>query len=754
MAKKRKKSAKPDQASVPKSDPTKAGRHFRVRSAWILLISTALLAAGLFYFVRHKPVVPGKYKDYNLVLITMDTVRADHLRQYGYSKIQTPNLDRLAAQSYIFQDAMSHAPLTLPSHVSMLTGKIPRSHGVLDNGGFHLHDKEITLPEILKEAGYRTGAVVSSFVLDSRWGLDQGFDDYYDNFSLAEFKALNPHDAQRRAVDTQKEAELWLDSHYQNKFFFWVHFFDPHEPYDPPEPYRTEYSGQPYDGEIAYMDQSIGKLLDKLLHLGIADRTIIILTSDHGEGLGEHNELSHSTFLYNTTQHVPFFIRLPDAEKREISGIVRQIDLAPTALDLLGVEPPKEMQGLSLIPMMNGKKEKRAAYSESAFAKLHYGWAPLESITTGEYKYIHAPKPELYDRSEDYGEKNNLISARPEITKALKQELTSFRENAGASSNQEPQKIDPEIEENLRSLGYVTGVAQSSETALKIDPKDKIHIINAMQKALMLTQQQDYAGAIQIITPVLQECPELIDGHFTAAAAYEGLQQYDNAILQYQKTIALRPDYAEAKSSLASIYEAQGKLAEAERYFLEVVKQDPEDLYASLRLGVVYRRLNQPDRSAFYFSRTITGYREFIKHAREDELKATFYSRLAEIYAATGDFTQAEENYKQATLLAPNRPNLHFAVGNIRERNKDITGAIMAYRKEIEIAPQNFRAFHNLGILYGQAKQFEAAAACFQQFIRLRPREPRGYILLASVLKAMGKEVEANQVMMHAKQLQ
>jgi arylsulfatase A-like enzyme len=323
------------------------------------------------------------------LLVTIDTLRADHLPVYGYNKVKTPNLERFAGGSLIFDHAISHAPITLPSHTSIMTGRLPIGHGVLDNGGFTLDPKIPTLATLLKNKGYKTAAFVSAFVLDSIWQLDQGFETYFDRFDRSQMWDQSLGELQRRAEQTEIEAAHWLDENKNQRLFCWVHFYDPHEPYDPPEPYRTQYSGSLYDGEIAYTDEALGRLLEQVKQSHLEENTLIIITADHGEGLGEHNESTHSIFIYNTTVHVPLLIHLPGLHQRRVPQTVNHVDLAPTILEWLGIDPAPGIQGKSLIPLLEGKeKNDRTVLSMSAFAELHYGWSPLKSITTKQYKFI------------------------------------------------------------------------------------------------------------------------------------------------------------------------------------------------------------------------------------------------------------------------------------------------------------------------------------------------------------------------------
>jgi arylsulfatase A-like enzyme len=447
---------KPEVRPVPVQPDLPASGKRSVR-LWVIGAIVAVALAGAFFFTRTlgaNHLAAGGFKGYNVLLVTLDTTRADHLPAYGYTQVKTPNLDQLAKESVIFKDAISHAPLTLPSHTSILTGLLPITHGVRDNGGYFVDPKEITLAEVLKKNGYTTGAFVSSFVLDSRWGLNQGFDFYFDHFNLAEFQDVNPRDIQRRGDETEGEAENWLQKNQDKRFFSWVHFYDPHDPYDPPEPYKTTYANSLYDGEIAFTDQMLGKLFSKIQSLGLKDRTIIIVTADHGESLGQHQEATHAMFIYNTTTHIPLLIHIPGNKKAEILTTVRHIDIAPTVLALLGIETPNTMQGSSLIPLMNGKEKKeRIAFSESVYAELHYGWSPLQGITTTKYQYIDAPKPELYDRISDPQETRNMVEENRPVAKVLQAELKEILSKNTRKDQKGPQKMDPETEEKLRSLG-------------------------------------------------------------------------------------------------------------------------------------------------------------------------------------------------------------------------------------------------------------------------------------------------------------
>jgi arylsulfatase A-like enzyme/tetratricopeptide (TPR) repeat protein len=761
MSNKKKKSDKAKQRSEQpaiKKEPVKPIRTggFSVWTGFFIGI-LVVSAAGGFFWIRSKgrAITSGAFKNYNVLLITTDTTRADHLPMYGYSGVKTPELDKLAGQSVIFDNAISQAPLTLPSHTTMMTGLLPIANGVRDNGGFFVDKKITTLAELLKTKGYSTSAFVSSFVLDSRWQLDQGFDLYYDNFNLAEFKELNPQEAQRPAGETAAEFIEWLKVHNQGPFFSWVHFYDPHEPYNPPEPFKTEYASSLYDGEIAYMDENIGKVLRKLEELKLSEKTIIIVAGDHGESLGEHQEITHAMFVYNTTQHVPLLLHVPGGSKQRVPQVVRLIDIAPTVSDLVGVPFQQPLQGASLLPLINGtEKLDRPAYSESLYAELHYGWSPVVGITTKQYKFINTPKPELYDRIKDPGETRNIIQDKPSIAKVLKNDLLEMEQKYTRNDFQTgPQKMDPETEERLRSLGYIGGNVKATEESKKIDPKDKIHLARGIQQAFASTQGKEYQRALEEIMPVLQEDPDMTDAHFTAAIAYVGMKDYQKGIDELYKTIALKPDHLMALYNLGYVNELMGNLKDAENWYQKVLIVEPTHLYATLKLAHIYREMDQPEMAKTYYLRTIKSYTEFLDSTKSAKARSDLHSTLGEIYFGAGDMNKALENYQAAIAEAPDRTSLHYNLAQIYEVLENIPAAVAAYRREIELDPASYKSFNNLGLIYRHTNHLNEAVECFKRVVALVPDDERGYILLASTYKMLGRDQDANQVIQMSKSI-
>ena len=430
--------------------------------------------------------------DLSLLIVTLDTTRADRLGAYGYSEIVTPNLDRLAGDGVVFEQAESVAPLTLPAHSSIFTGQFPPSHGVRDNGGFYLDEENVVLAEVLRDAGFRTGGFVGSFVLDSKWGIAQGFDHYFDDFDLKKSTGRSLNEIERPANEVADAALAWLDEAPEARFFSWVHFYDPHSPYSPPEPWASRYPNRPYVGEIAFTDSQVGRLLNWLDENDRADDTVVIVMGDHGESLGEHGESGHGFFVYEGATRVPFIIRAPfdSMSNRRVATPVRSVDVLPTALELLGIEPARPSEGTSLVPLLTGDEQsvQLACYSEAVYPRYHFGWSELTAIRVGDMKYIEAPRPELYDLAVDPNEERNVYFERVEVAEHMRAQLRELESKWNdAAPAQRVEEIDPDTRARLAALGYLGNFVatddESVERSSLADPKDKIHLYNLMARA-------------------------------------------------------------------------------------------------------------------------------------------------------------------------------------------------------------------------------------------------------------------------------
>ena len=351
----------------------------------------------------------------NVVLVTIDTLRADHIGCFGYQLVQTPHLDSLAARGTRFAQAVTPVPLTLPSHASILTGTYPFVHGVRDMGGFVLQESPPTLATLLSQAGFRTAAFVGSVTLDHRYGLNRGFATYDDDMPPAESEA-GPRKPERRAEVVVERTLAWLAARPAGRFFLWVHFFDPHSPYDAPQPFHAQYADHPYDGEVAYADAQLGRLLEAVREQGVSDRTLFVVMGDHGESLGEHGESTHGIFLYDATTRIPLVIAGPGVPYgKVVQAQVRSIDVMPTILAAVKIKAGDLLQGVSLCPLIEGNgglpPESRFALMETIYPRTHLGWSELRAVRTTEWKYIQAPQEELYNLLTDPAESCNVVKS-------------------------------------------------------------------------------------------------------------------------------------------------------------------------------------------------------------------------------------------------------------------------------------------------------------------------------------------------------
>ncbi|HEV7501761.1 MAG TPA: sulfatase, partial [Vicinamibacteria bacterium] len=431
------------------------------------MVGLIAVAAGVFV-VRHRaPRTDAEVRarldafragprDLNVVIITLDTTRADRLGCYGFAGIETPHIDALARQGTLFENATSTAPLTFPSHSSIFTGLTPPHHGARDNGGFFLDDARTTLAERLKAGGYATGAFIGAWVLESRWGLAQGFDEYSDHFDLSKYKVISLGTVQKPGDEVMDNALGWLDTVQQRKFFAWVHLYDAHSPYEPPEPFATRYRGTPYLGEIAYADKVVGRLTAWLESHGLMDHTVVIVVGDHGESLGEHGEATHAYFIYESTTHVPLIVRTPWNLSGRSRAQVSTVDIMPTVLDLVGLAPQDGIDGRTLAPALldAAAPVDHESYSETYFPRYHFGWQHLRSLRDARYTYVDAPHPELYDRSQDPGETRNIFKAYSGRAEALRLRLEAMSRSSGSQAPERKQ-LDPETLQRLAALGYV-----------------------------------------------------------------------------------------------------------------------------------------------------------------------------------------------------------------------------------------------------------------------------------------------------------
>jgi arylsulfatase A-like enzyme/Tfp pilus assembly protein PilF len=593
----------------------------------------------------------------NLVLITIDTLRADFLSCNGSTRVKTPNMDALAAQGVNFQRARASVPLTLPSHTSIFTALYPPSHGVRDNGSFRLHEKHVTLAEILKLQGYETAAFVGSFVLDHRFGLNQGFD-VYDDQTWQNAGTMERLEAERNGEAVYDAFAKWLTSYSEKKpFFAWIHLYDPHFPYNPPEDFKAKYPKKPYAGEVAYTDSIVGRIVKDLETRKLFGNSIITLTSDHGEGLGEHGEHTHSVFIYNSTLHVPMIIVAPQliAPSVKIPDLCRTIDLAPTLLDYLGIKKPLG-EGVSLRNLIEGKPQKEIiSHSESLYAKLNMGWSELVGLETKSYHYIEAPKPELYEIQKDPKETENRIASSRAIAQRMSQEL----QKSYTTMSPDVQTIDEETREKLASLGYVSSApSKSAEGAKAVDPKDKIEVWNEMQMILHAIDIKDFEIAITALKQLKGKETGMPMIHQTLGMAYMYSGDLVNAEKTFREALQLGMDSSATHLNLGVIAYYQKQFDKAEKELRIAIAMDPTSATAHFRLGNVFRAKRE-------FQKALD---EFIQSLKINPDYVFALDGLGDTYAAMNRHQDAARAYERAIQIDPSYPPVYSSFAILMEQ--------------------------------------------------------------------------------------
>jgi len=596
-------------------------------------------------------------KSPNVVLITIDTLRADHLGCYGYQQIKTPNIDALAADGVRFARAFTPVPVTLPSHSAMLTGTYPMLSGMHDFAANKLSPDQPTLATALKQAGYVTGAVVAAAVLDSRFGLNHGFDFYYDHFEFSRLEEKNLDEMERPGNLVADRALDWLGKNAGKKFFLWMHLYDPHYPYTPPEPYRREYATRPYDGEIAFDDEQVGRLILFLKEKNLYQNTVIVLAGDHGESLGEHGEKTHGFFIYNATLHVPFIVHLPGkASVRVVDDPVSLVDLMPTALAAAGVEIPSAVQGRNLLPVIRGETpdHDRAVYNETFLPRIHFNWSELRGAQNAKYHFIDAPKPELYDLARDPGELQNLFSDKKAVGEEMRAKLAGLiRDYSAGKEMAEKTGLDPALMERLKSLGYAGfsgGGGDPTITNRSLpDPKDRIATYELISDAIADSQHGRFPESIVKLKEALKTEPESVAAHYLQGLNYYRSNMFPQAVEELQKTVQLSPDYALAVFNLGMAQAHAGQIDPAIETLKRALQLDSTNFEAAFNLGVAYIQKRDLPSAAAAFRQSI---------AVNPDLART-HRALGETLLYLDKVDEAIVELRRAVDLAPQEPSVH-----------------------------------------------------------------------------------------------
>jgi choline-sulfatase len=624
----------------------------------------------------------------NVVVITIDTLRPDHLHCYGYTKIETPTLDRIAQSGALFENAVTQTPLTPPSHASIFTGLNPPTHKVRDTGGFILSESTPTLASLLQQNGWDTAAFVSSAVLKKRFGFDHGFAVYDDQMPRKGNAQEFLEDAERRAGDTVDRALQWLDSRTGKPFLLWVHLYDPHTPYDPPSPFREQYKGRPYDGEIAYTDRELGRLIDALQRKSPPGRTLVAVLSDHGESLGEHGEAYHGVFLYDSTLRIVFLLSgagVPAGVR--VKAQARTIDLLPTILELAGVPAPAALEGASLVPAFGGKNVPTAvSYAETLYPKINLGWVELRGVRTNEWKYIRAPKPELYDLVRDPHETHNVLAEHPAEVRQLERQFRAAVRVPGQETV-ETTSMSQRTMAQLKSLGYLAGSPRRSYAldGRGADPKDRLPVLKLLEAAESPGGGLPAPRRIAMLEEAIKEDPGNPLLYHLLGGKLEQAGRYNDAMKLYRAGLAQGLVDGRLHSRLGDLLVRAGKKAEAIPEYEAGAALNPSD--------------------------------------------TTSQANLASAYLELGRLDDAERVLKAILVFDPDSAAAQNGLGLLAIQRQDGAAARRHLEKAVELDPDLVDARLNLGVLYKMAGDKQRARACFEQFLaRASPRQYRDVI--------------------------
>ncbi len=722
----------------------------------------------------------------NVLLVTLDTTRFDHLGCYGYEDIETPVIDGLAARGVVFERTYGSAPITLPNHATILTGTHPPFHGARNNGTHLVPESITTGAEMFKQAGYHTAAFIASFPLQGRFGLRQGFDVYDDRIEEGKEKKTFVFQ-ERRASDVNRSVQKWLNRSPEKPFFAWVHYFDPHNPYEAPSPYRERYFQSPYDGEIAYTDAQLGKLLEMFEQRGFMENTIVVVTADHGESLGEHDEKTHAILIYYGTVQVPLIVHAPGIfpEGRRIGAITRSADILPTLLDYCGVTGHPDIQGVSLRPLIEGEREdlELEAFTETLAPYLHFRWSPLEGIRAGDYFYISAEPEELYNIKNDPKE---IVDLAEKDEKTLKRMRRLFEQHQKAIQHPEElnsrAKLDSETMDKLNALGYIfSNTREAGEDEELPNPRFVVGMLERYFEGQSYLAMDKLDEAEKIFDDILDKDPEFGRALLGKGQLYVKRREFETAIDYFSQTLAALPEQADAYYSRARCHQYLGNLEEAEKDYLKGLELDPhraepyihlskiemkrgqyQKVYellqsavdaniksetAHFELAMFYLRAGKrddaknsflqareanPDFSAapyllgklHYDDRELDPAIENFQEAlKRDPSMAAAHARLAQCYLDLDHVSKAESHLKTAEALAPGEAEVMFTRGNYLVKKADLKGALENFEKTVAANPNHYLAHKNLGSIHAIRGQKAKAIEHYSRSLEIAPNQ-------------------------------
>ncbi len=705
-----------------------------IPSAILLALSSAACRDGSGAF-RASPGAP-------VVLVSIDTLRADRMPAWGYRAGSTPAIDRLAQDAVLFENAYAQVPLTLPSHASLLTGLLPADNGVRSNIGYKLDvTKQETLPQVLRGSGYSSLGAVSAYVLRRETGLAAGFDSYDDAIDVYETATLGA--LQRPGSEAVDGALVWIDRQAGHPFFAFVHLFEPHTPYEPPEPFRSRFA-DPYDGEIATADAQVGRLLDGLRQRGLYDRALVILLGDHGEGLGDHGEKEHGILLYRESLHVPLLVKLPQNQRRgeRVANPAALVDIFPTVLSALGLPSRQGLAGVSLLDL--GKRPEladRRIFSETMYPRIHLGWSELRSLVDSRYQFLAGPDPELFDHRADPSERKNLRDSERREFSRRRTELEAMPLRL-----ETPAPADPEEAARLAALGYLGSMAPD-RAGPRPDPKAHIAVLARVQQAFALSQAGKYEECVALCREILRDYPDLVDARNQLAGTLERLGRLEEAIEAYEDAIRRSPAFLDvAALELGRMELELGQLDRAELHAQQASKINP--LEAHLLFAGLAGALGDWDK-AEREARAGQGY------TGKPRIGAMLM--LAQVLVERGRLDEAlgiaeQARARVAAGQAPPLKRLEATYGDILGRMGRFPAAEAALRHEIELFPRVPESYVRLAILFAAQHRFDEIKPILDRLVTVVP-SARGLLLAAKTMEDLGNLEDARAYRARARQL-
>lgn len=672
---------------------------------WQFAFSLSLIAAS-----------KEKTSDLNILLITIDTLRSDRLSCYSSEHINTPNIDRLAANGTLFSRAFAHTTTTLPSHANILLGTTPLYHGVHDNFNFIVDEQMTTLAEYLQNSGYSTGAFVGAYPLDARFGLNQGFQTYDDDYGRSH--GINFYTPERPAENVVNRALTWLDKQ-STPWFLWIHCYDPHTPYNPPEPYQTKYAENLYNGEVVYIDDMMGKFFSYLNNKNIREKTAIIFTGDHGESLGEHGEETHAFLAYNSTLWIPLIISSPGIKPNSVVQTVAHIDIFPTICDILQIKKPAFLQGRSLLPAMRGKKLKtKPIFFESLYPYYNRGWAPIKGYIKETVKFMDTPIYETYDLEKDFQELNNIFKLS--TLKKHKDYLDNLIKEMMIPDSAKPKRtFNRKAAEKLQSLGYISGynVNQKKTFGPSDDVKTLLPFHYQTEEAWELYQKGNVSRAVEILEKIIAEQNNVDMAYKRLAGIYSetgkmeaALQTLEKGLEQFPASYEIYIDYLKTLNNAGKFKEII--LEASEPGYLEV-DFDPEFWNV---LGLAYANSGALDKAIEAFEKSLSLDNNFPELL--NNIGKAYHSQAIKT-KSRALLNKASEMFKKAIEIDPSYPKPYTSMGNLYRSMGNMEAAIRFWESALKVAPNDSGALYNMGIANMEQKNFTNASTYFKKYKKL-----------------------------------